>query len=102
MASEDVAAEGEADEPRPIEPSSRLCIKNLPKHVDAARLREHFAARGEVTDAKVLRTADGRSRQLAFVGFKTVEQAATAMKFFNNTFMDTNRLEIEVLFLVPP
>lgn len=39
-------------EDKPL-PTSRICIKNLPKHVDAARLREHFAARGEVTDAKV-------------------------------------------------
>ena len=35
---------------------SRVCVKNLPPKVDAARLREHFSARGEVTDAKVLHT----------------------------------------------
>ena len=29
------------------------------------------------------------------MGFKTVEQAVAAMKFFNHTFLDTNRLEIE-------
>lgn len=38
------------------EPSSRLCIKNLPKYVTEARLREHFSAKGEVTDVKVLKT----------------------------------------------
>lgn len=37
-------------------PTSRLCVKNLPKYVDDRRLREHFAAKGEVTDAKVMRT----------------------------------------------
>lgn len=35
-------------------PTSRICVKNLPKYVDDRRLREHFAAKGEVTDAKVM------------------------------------------------
>lgn len=45
---------GEDQEPAP--PSSRLCVKNLPKHLKDDRLREHFAARGEVTDVKILKT----------------------------------------------
>jgi len=40
--------------------STRVCIKNIPVHADAQRLREHFSARGEVTDAKVLRTRRAR------------------------------------------
>jgi multiple RNA-binding domain-containing protein 1 len=36
--------------------TSRIIVKNLPKHVDERRLREHFSAKGEVTDAKVMRT----------------------------------------------
>lgn len=38
------------------EQTSRIIVKNLPKHVDESRLREHFSAKGEVTDAKVMRT----------------------------------------------
>ena len=30
------------------EPSTRLIVKNVPKHVDEKRLRKHFAERGEV------------------------------------------------------
>ena len=45
---------GEDQEPAP--PSSRLCVKNIPKHLKDDRLREHFAARGEVTDVKILKT----------------------------------------------
>lgn len=48
------AEEPEQQEQRP--PTSRICVKNLPKYVDDRRLREHFAARGEVTDAKIMRT----------------------------------------------
>ena len=36
--------------------SSRLCVKGLPKYVAEARLREHFSAKGEVTDAKVVKS----------------------------------------------
>jgi multiple RNA-binding domain-containing protein 1 len=36
--------------------SSRLCVKNIPKYVDEARLKEFFSKKGEVTDVKVLRT----------------------------------------------
>ena len=59
-------------------PSSRLCVKNVPKHLKDGRLREHFAVMGEVTDVKIVRTADGTSRQMAFVGFKTEEMATEA------------------------
>lgn len=38
-----------------VPPSSRLCIKNIPKYVDEARLKDFFSKRGEVTDVKVLR-----------------------------------------------
>jgi RNA recognition motif-containing protein len=40
----------------PTQQTSRIIVKNLPKHVDERRLREHFSAKGEVTDAKVMRT----------------------------------------------
>lgn len=35
--------------------SSRICVKQLPKYVDEKRLREHFQAKGDITDVKVLR-----------------------------------------------
>ena len=114
--------------------TSRLCIKNLPKHVNEARLKDHFSAKGEVTDVKVLRTRcaparrparqrsagvawapippparsagppalpslccrDGASRQMGFVGFRSPQEAAAALKYFNHSFIDTSRLEVEV------
>ena len=35
--------------------SSRIFVKNLPRYVTEERLREHFAEKGEVTDAKSIR-----------------------------------------------
>jgi len=76
--------------------SSRLCVKNLPKGADERRLREVFSRKGEVTDAKVIRTKDGKSRQFAFIGFRTNEEAEEALKYFNNTYIDTCKITCEV------
>ena len=35
---------------------SRICVKNLPKYVAEDRLREFFSQKGEITDAKLMRT----------------------------------------------
>ena len=40
--------------------------------------------------------SDGRSRQIAFIGFKTAAQAQDAVRYFNRTFMDTSRLDVTV------
>ena len=52
----EAAPAAEAHHQQQQEPSSRICVKNLPKYVDERRLREHFGTKGEVTDAKVMRT----------------------------------------------
>eukprot|EP00962_Isochrysis_galbana_P044290 scaffold17138_cov82-Isochrysis_galbana.AAC.3 len=77
--------------------SSRICVKGLPKRCDERRLREHFELRGsEVTDVRVMRTREGKSRMFGFVGFRTPEQAEEARSYFSRSFIDTSRLEIEM------
>ncbi|KAK6916954.1 RNA recognition motif domain, partial [Dillenia turbinata] len=75
---------------------SRICVKNLPKHVGEDRLREVFSQKGEITDAKLMRTKEGKSRQFAFIGFRTEEEAQEALKYFNNSYLDTCRITCEV------
>ncbi|CAL5346588.1 unnamed protein product [Camellia sinensis] len=75
---------------------SRICVKNLPKYVAEDRLRELFSQKGEVTDAKLMRTKDGKSRQFGFVGYRTVQEAEEALKYFNNSYMDTYRITCEI------
>ena len=36
--------------------TSRVFIRQLPKHATERRVKEHFASLGEVTDVKILRT----------------------------------------------
>lgn len=75
---------------------SRLCVKNVPKYVAEDRLREFFSQKGEVTDAKLMRTKDGKSRQFAFVGFRTEQEAEEALKYYHNSYLDTCRITCEV------
>ncbi|KAM0071974.1 putative RNA recognition motif domain, nucleotide-binding alpha-beta plait domain superfamily [Helianthus debilis subsp. tardiflorus] len=75
---------------------SRICVKNLPKHATEERIRDYFSQKGEVTDAKLMRTRDGKSRQFGFVGFRTEKEASEALKFFHGSFMDTYRLTCEI------
>ncbi|MBA0569752.1 hypothetical protein Golob_003463, partial [Gossypium lobatum] len=75
---------------------SRICVKNLPKHVAEDRLRDFFSQKGEVTDAKLMRTKDGKSRQFAFIGYRTEQEAEAAIKYFNKSYLDTSRIICEI------
>ncbi|GFZ08340.1 nucleotide/nucleic acid binding protein [Actinidia rufa] len=76
--------------------SSRICVKNLPKYISEDRLREFFSQKGEVTDAKLLRTKDGKSRQFGFIGYRTEQEAKEALKYFNSSYLDTSRINCEI------
>lgn len=75
---------------------SRVCVKNIGKNATEAQLRETFSAKGEVTDVRIIRTASGKSRQFAFVGFRNEDQASEVQKYFNNTFLGTSRISVEI------
>lgn len=74
---------------------SRLIIKGLPIRFDDKRLRELFSSSGEVTDAKVIKTKDGRSRQFGFIGFRSKEEAKSARNRLNRSYVDTNKVIVE-------
>ena len=75
--------------------SSRLCIKNLPPSLSDGAFREHFAQKGRVTDAKIVRRKDGTSRRFGFIGYETVAQAEAASKFFHRTYLGTCKIVVE-------
>ncbi|XP_054798328.1 uncharacterized protein LOC129303204 isoform X2 [Prosopis cineraria] len=75
---------------------SRICVKNLPKYVAEDRLRDLFSQKGEITDVKLMRTKDGKSRQFGFIGFRTEDEANEAIKYFNRSYLDTCRITCEV------
>ncbi|CAH8270172.1 unnamed protein product [Arabidopsis lyrata] len=80
---------------------SRIIVKNLPpKYMTEDRLRNVFSKKGEITDVKLRRKSDGRSRQFAYIGFRTEQEAQDAITYFNKSFIDTIQISVEVA--IPP
>ena len=75
---------------------SRLIIKNLPKDVKADNLKQLFSRFGTVTDIKLQYNSRGTFRKLAFVGYMHEEEVANAQRYFDNTFIDTSKITVEV------
>jgi multiple RNA-binding domain-containing protein 1 len=78
--------------------SSRLCVKNLPKHATSDSVKEFFSSQGgQVTDSKVLvDSKTGISRRTAFVGFQNEDESSAALKYFHNTYMGTAKVLVSV------
>ena len=73
---------------------SRVIVKNVGKNMTEKQIAEHFSSKGEVTDVR-LPKKNGRSRLFAFVGFRTNDQAESAIAYFNNTFMGTSKITVD-------
>ncbi|KAJ2730579.1 Multiple RNA-binding domain-containing protein 1 [Coemansia sp. BCRC 34962] len=76
--------------------SSRIVVKNLPKHITEERFRGHFSGKGEVTDAKLMYTERGQFRRFGFVGYRSEGEALAAQQYFNNSFIDTSKVSVEI------
>ncbi|EFB19054.1 hypothetical protein PANDA_014807, partial [Ailuropoda melanoleuca] len=59
------------------------------------RFRQLFAAFGTLTDCSLKFTKDGKFRKFGFIGFRSEEEARTALNHFNRSFIDTSRITVE-------
>lgn len=75
---------------------SRLIVKGLPKYFTEDKLRDHFGKQGNVTDVKLMKKRNGESRRFAFIGYKSYDDAENAAKFFNSSYIDTARIDVEL------
>ncbi|CAE6455062.1 unnamed protein product [Rhizoctonia solani] len=89
---------------------SRLIVKNLPAYADDAQLRKHFTQSSalkpgqpstavplNLTDVRLARRPDGKSRRFAFLGYKTNEEAIAAKKYFDRTYIGGSRISVEIV-----
>ena len=75
---------------------SRLIVKNLPKNIKEERMNGIFSEMGQITDLQLKFTKRGVFRRFAFVGYKTQTEAQRALKHFNNTFVDTSKIQVDI------
>lgn len=75
--------------------TSRLIVKNLPNGIKEERLQSIFGKYGQVTDCSLKFTKDGKFRKFAFIGYRDQQEAETAVKQLNKTFIDTARIQVE-------
>ncbi|XP_077995356.1 putative RNA-binding protein 19 [Glandiceps talaboti] len=75
---------------------SRIIVKNLPKGFKEERFQNLFSSQGEVTDVQLKYTNNGVFRQFGFIGYKTQDQAVAALKFYNNSFIDSSKIQVEI------
>jgi len=82
---------------------TRVCIKQLPATLTEEKLRRHLIKSSPtsltITDCRILHTKSGKSRNIAYVGFKEANMASIVVDYFHNSFMETNRLFVEHAFL---
>ena len=81
---------------------TRVCIKNLPPTATAQDIKEFLKesssssqSKIEITDCKLLKNAKGKSRKVAFVGFKQESQAKYVVDRFHRTYMRMSRISVE-------
>ncbi|KAI1082035.1 RNA-binding domain-containing protein [Whalleya microplaca] len=71
--------------------SSRIFVKGLPPNLNEADLRKHFASRGHITDIKLI-----PHRKIGYVGYKSPQEAASAVKYFNRSFIRMSKIAVEL------
>ena len=91
--------------PRNVDMSTRIIIQNLPHNITPQRLKTHFSSQsgqttffsGQITDAKLVTdTKTGKFRGFAFVGYRNSEQADKAVEFFNGTYIDQQKISVQI------
>lgn len=71
--------------------SSRIFIRGLPPNLTAEEFKRHFSKQTEITDAKFI-----PHRRIGYVGFRSHEDAAKAVKYHHKTFIRMSRIAVEL------
>ena len=80
--------------PSCLQPKWILFIFSKLLQIKEEKVRNIFAAHGELTDLKMKYTAAGVFRKFAFVGFRAKESAKKAIEHLNKTFIDSSKIQV--------
>ncbi len=70
--------------------TSRVFVKGLPPTINEATFRKHFDFAGHVTDIKLI-----PHRRIGYVGYRSPEEAAKAVKRLNRSFIRMSKITVE-------
>lgn len=73
-----------------MEPSSRIFVRGLPPTMNDIDFKKHFG-KYAITDTRLF-----PQRRIGYVGYKTPEDAAKAVKYFNRTFIRMSKIGVEL------
>ncbi|KAK4697537.1 multiple RNA-binding domain-containing protein 1, partial [Lecanoromycetidae sp. Uapishka_2] len=71
--------------------SSRIFIRGLPPSLSAEDFKKHFSKQSTITDARLI-----PQRRIGYVGYKSPEDAARAVKYHNKSFIRMSRIGVEL------
>lgn len=71
--------------------SSRIFVKNLPPNIREEDFQKHFAQLAKPTDIKLI-----PRRRIGYVGYRSGEEAAKAVKYFNRSFIRMSKIGVEL------
>ncbi|KAI9704060.1 MAG: Multiple RNA-binding domain-containing protein 1 [Bogoriella megaspora] len=71
--------------------SSRIFVRGLPPNLSEDDFKKHFSQLIAITDARLL-----PQRRIGYVGFSTPEDAASAVKYFNKSFIRMSKIGVEI------
>lgn len=72
------------------EESSRIFVRGLPPTMGEDDFKKHFG-KFAITDTRLF-----PQRRIGYVGYKTPEDAAKAVKYFNKTFIRMSKIAVEL------
>jgi multiple RNA-binding domain-containing protein 1 len=64
--------------------------------VTSDKIQKLFSQKGEVTDVQMKTDKKGNFRGFAFVGFRSETAAEEAQQFFDNNYVDTSKIRVEL------
>ena len=71
--------------------SSRIFVRGLPSNLTAEDFKKHFSKQSAITDAKLI-----PHRRIGYVGYKTHNDAAKAVKYYNKSFIRMSKIGVEL------
>ena len=71
--------------------SSRVFVRGLPPNMTPEEFKKHFSKHFATTDVKFM-----PHRRIGYVGYKSPKDAASAVKYYNKSFIRTSRIGVEI------